>query len=491
MEEEPKNSSYMEPLRRAIEAQGLTVTTQQGKGRCLTTTVDFSPGQVIISQEPYASAPSNGTINSFCDGCFASGGLKFCSKCRVARYCGSGCQKLEWKLHQLECEALVGLSKDRREMLTTSIRLMVRLLLRRRLQYEKVIPTTATDNYELVEALEAHMSELNEEQLVLYAQMANLVRLVLPSTEIDVKNITMNFSRLACNAHSICDSELRPLGTGLYPVISIINHSCLPNSVLTFEGKLAVVRAVEPIPKGTEVLISYIETAGSSMTRKETLRKQYFFTCTCPGCMKVDAYADLRETAILEGYRCKDNKCDGFLFFNSDDRVFICQQCGLFRDEQEIKQIESEAEQLSSFAAKLLSSGEDNIKASTLYKTIEKRQINLCHSLSVKLLRTRESLLKIMIDLNDWREALSCCRLILPVYKRVYRKIHPMLGLQYYTCGKLEWFLEDAENALKSLTKAVDILRITHGSNTSFMRDLFNLLDEVRAEATHRLSVND
>lgn len=87
--------------------------------------------------------------------------------------------------------------------------------------------------------------------------------------------------QLAANAHTICDSELRPLGTGLYPVISIINHrwvwytfvsffsfssyqfpdsaewfwwgSCLPNSVLVFEGKMAVVRAVQPVPRGSEV----------------------------------------------------------------------------------------------------------------------------------------------------------------------------------------------------------------------------------------------
>lgn len=87
--------------------------------------------------------------------------------------------------------------------------------------------------------------------------------------------------QLAANAHTICDSELRPLGTGLYPVISIINHgwlgytvlsffpfsnnrfpdsgelfwwgSCLPNSVLVFEGKMAVVRAVQLVPRGTEV----------------------------------------------------------------------------------------------------------------------------------------------------------------------------------------------------------------------------------------------
>jgi SET and MYND domain-containing protein len=28
-------------------------------------------------------------------------------------------------------------------------------------------------------------------------------------------------------------------------------------------------------------------------------------------------YEDMQESAVLEGYRCKDNKCDGFLLRDS------------------------------------------------------------------------------------------------------------------------------------------------------------------------------
>lgn len=58
-----------------------------------------------------------------------------------------------------------------------------------------------------------------------YAQMANLVHLILQWPEINIKEIAEIFAKLACNAHAICDSKLRPLGTGLFPVVSIINHS--------------------------------------------------------------------------------------------------------------------------------------------------------------------------------------------------------------------------------------------------------------------------
>jgi SET and MYND domain-containing protein len=84
--------------------------------------------------------------------------------------------------------------------------------------------------------------------------MANLVQLILPSFELDLKEITHTFSKFACNAHTICDPELRPLGTGLYPVLSIINHSCVPNAVLIFEGRTAYVRALQPISKNEEVM---------------------------------------------------------------------------------------------------------------------------------------------------------------------------------------------------------------------------------------------
>ncbi|MQL97940.1 hypothetical protein Taro_030639, partial [Colocasia esculenta] len=383
----------MEDLQRVLAPLGLAVADIPGKGRGLVATRNLSPGDIIIQQEPYASKPNNFSNGSSCDGCFVSVNLKKCSACRMAWYCGSQCQKSEWNLHRLECKALLDLGDDRRKMLTPSLRLMLRLLLRRKLQNDQVIQSTATDNYGLVKALVSHMSDIDEKQLVLYAQMANLVNLVLPAMEINIKEVTEIFSKLACNAHTICDSELRPLGTGLYPIISIINHSCLPNSVLVFEGRRAVVRAVESIIEGTEISVSYIDTASATKKRQKDLKDQYLFTCACPRCMKLNYYEDADENAVMEGYRCKDRKCRGFLVFDSQEKKFTCQLCALSRDHQEIKKIENELKDLADKASKSLSSCYYS-EASVFYMKIEELQVELCHSHSLDLLKTRENLLK-------------------------------------------------------------------------------------------------
>ncbi|KAL8482070.1 hypothetical protein ACS0TY_028277 [Phlomoides rotata] len=385
----------MEELQEALKEKGLITSSLPEKGRCLFTTREFSPGEVIISENPYVCVPNKNkeSPQSKCEWCFSSTSLKKCSACHVVWYCSSKCQRSDWKLHSVECNILSKVDKGRLKSLTPSIRLMVKLCMRRKLENEKIFPTFATENYKHVEALVSHMSDVDEEQLLLYAQMANLVNLILqwPDSQINIKEITEFFSKLACNAHTICDGELRPLGTGLYPVISIINHSCLPNSVLVFEGRQAVVRAMQNIQKGTEVLISYVDIAGSTLTRQKALKEQYYFSCVCSRCVKLGQSDDIKESAILEGYKCKDSKCDGFLlrgdgallltlgyihfdlifkFFCSsevislalsyliaDNKGFICQQCGLLRDKEEIAKITKEVKSISEKASMSLSCG--------------------------------------------------------------------------------------------------------------------------------------
>jgi SET and MYND domain-containing protein len=51
--------------------------------------------------------------------------------------------------------------------------------------------------------------------------------------------------------------------------------------------------------------------------------------------------------------------------------------------------------------------------------------------------------------------------------------------------------LEYTEDALKSLTRAADVLQITHGTKSQFIKELFGRLEEARAEVSFKLSCRD
>jgi hypothetical protein len=44
--------------------------------------------------------------------------------------------------------------------------------------------------------------------------------------------------QFACNNFTVSDGEMKPLGLGIYPPAALINHSCDPNCIIIFEGKL-------------------------------------------------------------------------------------------------------------------------------------------------------------------------------------------------------------------------------------------------------------
>lgn len=53
---------------------------------------------------------------------------------------------------------------------------------------------------------------------------------------------------MCVNSFSICTQELQSVGTGMYLAASIVDHSCKPNAVVTFEGTTLIMRNLENMP---------------------------------------------------------------------------------------------------------------------------------------------------------------------------------------------------------------------------------------------------
>ena len=76
------------------------------------------------------------------------------------------------------------------------------------------------------------------------------------------------------------------LGTALYPVTSLLNHSCDPNCIQTFVGNQIVVKVTRQIKANEELTISYgpMHNKMRSEQRQQCLKDQYHFTCSCAKC---------------------------------------------------------------------------------------------------------------------------------------------------------------------------------------------------------------
>ena len=79
---------------------------------------------------------------------------------------------------------------------------------------------------------------------------------------------------------------MQSIGTGIYLAPSIIDHSCSPNAVVTFDGFKLRVQLTQQIPSidWASIRISYIELMNSTHDRMLELKERYYFDCDCPRC---------------------------------------------------------------------------------------------------------------------------------------------------------------------------------------------------------------
>lgn len=55
------------------------------------------------------------------------------------------------------------------------------------------------------------------------------------SKDIDQEEIVNYLLKFNCNNFGIVDSLFQPYASGVYPIGALVNHSCLPNCVITYD----------------------------------------------------------------------------------------------------------------------------------------------------------------------------------------------------------------------------------------------------------------
>ncbi|XP_076048725.1 SET domain-containing protein SmydA-8-like [Oratosquilla oratoria] len=261
----------------------------QDQGTYIVATRRLRAGQLIINDTPLVVGPlSVSTV--VCISCHgpahstrSNGGLEMISRCSKCRWpvCSPGCLKRAERLHsKREC---IVLSKDPKgcgvpvkEGSTPryDIIMVVRALLLRE---------DDPDAWNLLLSLESHVRQhmrLQDEHHIA------VVRYITEVLKMDVTKDIVHEVRgvILTNAIEIRgpnSSRLR----AVYPNISRLNHSCLPNVHLSTDTKGTMyARAAVDITKKEPLVICYTGTTTPLWERMDMCKRVHFFSCSCKRC---------------------------------------------------------------------------------------------------------------------------------------------------------------------------------------------------------------
>ncbi|PHH83960.1 hypothetical protein CDD83_2727 [Cordyceps sp. RAO-2017] len=107
--------------------------------------------------------------------------------------------------------------------------------------------------------------------------------------------------KIQTNAFHRHDADLGQVGLFLEPTLAMANHSCVPNALVRFVGRTAVLVAERPIEAGDEVEISYTDYTYPLAQRQQALLP-YDFQCCCSRCKD-----DLNVYQVCAAYPRRDD----------------------------------------------------------------------------------------------------------------------------------------------------------------------------------------
>ncbi|XP_029318859.1 LOW QUALITY PROTEIN: N-lysine methyltransferase SMYD2-B [Cottoperca gobio] len=419
---------------------GLEKFDSPGKGRGLRVTKPFKIGELLFSTPAYSVVLSVKERGCYCEFCFnRKEGLARCGKCKKAFYCNAKCQKGDWAMHKLECSAMTAFGEN---WCPSEIsRLVARILAKKKMQKERCV----SEKILLIEELQSHVEDVDNEKKEMHeGDVAGLHRFFTKHLELpDHKDLLTLFSQVSCNGFTIEDDELSHMGTAVYPDVALINHSCLPSVIVTYNGTSAEVRAVKNMKPGDEVLISYIDLLYPTDDRNNRLREFYYFTCECQEC----------KTKSKDKAKLKVRKRNDAIEPEAISNM-VRYARKTIREFRAFKHIKTPSELLEMCEQSL-----DEMGA-------------VFDDANVYMLHMMYQAMGVCLYMEDPDGAIRYGEKILKPYSKLYPPYSLNVSSMYLKLGRLYMGLERFSVGVSSLKKAMAIMEVAHGKDHLYLTEL-------------------
>ncbi|XP_075710282.1 protein-lysine N-methyltransferase SMYD4 [Rhinoderma darwinii] len=442
-----------------------------------------------------------------------------CPHCSLARYCNSKCMDQAWKnYHYVECP-LGGLllafgvfcHTALRTVLLTGYRQISKLVSH---QKSDKVQSCAVDgestppyssDYKSLFSLLSHNERHKGEHKFLCALTSaalckrlniDLLRSMgtwLPTEDsvsqedeshlmqILGSSILLHMLQLHCNAQAVTviheeyeefttslveSSKSSRLATALFPVLSLLNHSCDPNTSVSFQGRYVMVRSSRPIRKGEEVLHCYgpHKLRMNFEKRQKLLKDQYFFACQCEACTQEQRLTD-------------KTICD-----------FCCPKChSLLKGEDELHCVNESC-------AHRLKSDEIMLRLRNLQHAVHKAQEQLqnnhldvaigklmsCLSEGKEFLSPNHMLFGEVFDQmaqaeaskGDWAAAAGHLKKSIHLVSQHYGPSSIELGQELFKLAQILFNGREVDDAMGTILRAQDILSVYYGPENNMVQEL-------------------
>lgn len=324
--------------------EGLEYAESKEFGRYLRAKRNLYPGDIVMIDKAYIKYVDEGSEYVKCNNCLQSNFLHLfpCPHCTKAMYCGSTCAQMAWKrFHMYECQV------DERYVNTfvTRATLFSFTLFDDCAKLKDVIdsikkkPVTCFDwkcknvseeeTFKVIYSLATNSSKRSYDDMFTRSNfLAQTWHILITNTKIrDLLRTTadedffletlFHFSLLkSTNAHELRHMSQPPkdkieqegdyssekFGAGLFPIISLLNHSCAPNVSRIYINDTIAITVTRNIRSGEQLFDSYgFDHTDHTIEERRTKISNYHFECRCEACRNNWPLREgLKEKGILE-----------------------------------------------------------------------------------------------------------------------------------------------------------------------------------------------
>lgn len=455
------------------------VSLIEGKNRAIVAKEEIEAEEALFREKPYSVHFLEHTLEYNCANCLnnlgqdptepESNSFVACENCNKFIFCNRQCRAEAMdRYHRMECKRMVFVVENEIGIAY----LVLRTLLRKGI-HNAIENDLKEDYYNQVWGLMPHDEDHDSKSNICFLIAAYFLEHCIKHFELCVEEFshqTMihllihHLRQLSSNVLLILNQDLisgkeDPIAVGIYPSISMLNHSCEPDLQPIFFGSQLVLRSLRPIKSGEEICFCYGPTYLNTTfaKRQQRLKSQYFFNCNCRACTN-------RFECFDETYLCQE--CYSALFLQ-DENVphFVCKNGHKATDVQALLACVKEVQQFLDSGRHFMELGEKKNEDADLIAalvTLAKADVIVTKKLYVLnplWIEVKTDMASCYIKMGHYDRAAIYSEQIIKAYQRFPVQFKLRLALQQIRYSRIaSFYLEE----LDPVSQRTEFIELTH-----------------------------